>query len=193
MLMTFAFGAGVDRLLSRGYVNNTPQAKVDIVSLPPLERREELAATVTPVAPPPSATPLLIRDYDPIKFTPWALLYIMGTTPKEFADFDAIEMAFSEDADEDGYLAVSTRAPNGEYDSAPAIFALVTERQLFFVTSKTRKTEIEYRFDGRFLRTDFNAVEGKNIAVLRGTLIKMKNGRTLAEHRFDFRMEHLGC
>ena len=194
MLMTFAFGAGVGRLLSPVYEDKLPQAELDVV-LPPLKAPEqELVATVTAVAAAPTATPILIRDYDPKKFTPWGVLYIMGGKPKAFADFDAIEMEFSGPGeDEHGYLGVSTGTPESVYDSAQAIFALVTERRLFFVTSKTQKTGVEYRFDGQFLRADFDTVEGKNIPVLRGTLTKSKDGRKIAEHTFNFRMEHLGC
>jgi hypothetical protein len=194
MLMTFAFGAGVGRSLSPGYVDNIPQTELDVV-LPPLEEPgQESVVTVTPVAAAPSATPILIRDYDPEKFTPWGVLYIMGDKPKAFVDFDAIEMGISgPGTDEHAYLGVSTGTPGSEYDSAQAIFALVTERRLFFVTSKTHKTGIEYRFEGQFLRTDFDTVGGKNIPVLRGTLTKSKDGRTIAEHTFNFRLEHLGC
>lgn len=86
-----------------------------------------------------------------------------------------------------------TRTGEDQFDSAPARFGLVTERQLFFASDRLRETDFEYRFDGEFLRTDFDAVAGKNKAVLRGTLTKMKNGRTVAQHVFTFRMEYLGC
>ena len=117
----------------------------------------------------------------------------MGPKPKEFADIDTIEAMLSPEVEEyPGHISVSTL--NGdEYDSAAANFALVTEQRFFFATEKLDKGDFEYRFDGEFLRKDFDAVAGKNKAVLRGTLTKMKNGRAVAQHEFTFRMEYMGC
>ena len=79
------------------------------------------------------------------------------------------------------------------YDEAPATFAFVTERRVFFVTSPLATKHFEYRFDGEFVRKDFDNVAGTNKAVLRGTLTKTRNGRTVAQHEFTFRMEFEGC
>ena len=194
MLVTFAVGIGIHRLIAQRQVDKAPPPpKVEAVSLAPVELRRE---SVPPAPPEPAATPkpILVLDYDRKKFTPWAVFYIMGHKPREFADVDSLEVALSRDVDYDeGYIAVNTLGPDNAWDGASATFALVTEHRLFFVTSQLRDLEFEYRFDGKFLRTDFMRVDGKKIAVLRGTLTKTRNGRQIAEHTFDFRMEHLGC
>jgi len=117
----------------------------------------------------------------------------MGTKPKEFADFDSFEAMLNHGSEEyPGTISVYTRDGSESY-RAEATFALVTERRFFFATSKSEKGDFEYRFEGEFLRTDFDAVSGRNKAVLRGNLIRMKNGRTITQHEFTFRMEYIGC
>lgn len=188
MLVTFALGVAIDWPLrqpkSEPQINKVPLPKVEIISLPsPID-----PVTTTPVN---TQKPNLILDYDPEKFSPWAVFLTMGPIPKAFAEVDSIESGLV--GANCGYLHVNTLTKDGEYDVAEATFALVTERRLFFATSKTRNSGVEYRFDGEFLRTDFESVAGKKRAVLRGTLTKMKDGRTVAQHTFSFRMEHLGC
>ena len=175
--MTFGLGIGVHSLVSGA---NAPPPQIEASSLLSVQPQIELIRPVGPIAPVPTATPepLLILDYDPEKFTPWAVFYIMGRLPKEFADLDSLEVGLNRDVDDHpGYISVNTCDPSVNCNGALATFALVTEQRLFFATSQMRNSEFEYRFDGKFLRTDFNAVEGKNIAVLRGTLTKTKHGR----------------
>ena len=194
MLLTFALGFGIHSFIWQRQVD--PLAPVETISVDPLPFQVPLFAPAPPI-PTVSATtrdPILVLDYDEEKFTPWAVFYVMGRKPKEFADIDSIELGLSRDVDDQqGYLLLAARDTGGNYESAPGTFALVSEQRLFFATSQLPSTEFEYWFDGRFLRTDFNAVGGKHVAVLRGTLTKTKNGRKIAEHTFDFRMEHLGC
>ena len=73
------------------------------------------------------------------------------------------------------------------------MFALITNRRLVFATSKSSDTGIEYRFEGDFLRTDFEFVDGKKIAVLRGVLTRSKDGRALVERTVSLRFEYMGC
>ena len=193
MLVTFAFGIAVHGLFWQPRINFDPPPRAPAVSLAPVELRKEPVAPIPPV---PAATPepILVLDYDREKFSPWAVFYIMGSKPKAFADVDSLEVGLSPHVDDgEGYIQVNTFTPEGTWDRAWANFALVTERRLFFATSQVGYSEVEYRFDGKFLRADFHVVKGKKIAVLRGTLTKTKNGRKIAEHTFDFRMEHLGC
>ena len=193
MSVTFGLGIAVHSLISGG---NAPLPKIGANGLPPLQPQIELIRPVEPIAPVPTATPepVLILDFDFEKFSPWAVFYIMGRLPTEFADFNSLEVGWSRDVEGyPGYISVITCDPSDTRDGAFAKFALVTERRLFFATSRMRNSEVEYRFDGKFLRTDFDAVKGKNIAVLRGTLTKTKNGRRIAEQTFNFRMKHLGC
>lgn len=195
MLVTFALSIGIHRLISERQVHDFPPPKVEAVSLAPFETSRELVETVEPVPPVPDATPtpILVLDYDREKFSPWGYFFIMGRKPKEFADIDGLEVALHPGENSDGSISVHTCSSGVDRDWALANFALVTQQRLFFATSQMRNSEVEYRFDGKFIRTDFDAVVGKNIAVLRGTLTKTKNGRKIAEHTFSFRMEHLGC
>jgi len=197
MLLAFAFGFGVDRL-----VKYSPDNEVaPVQQLPPaaLNVNPVPATPVIPIAtiaPAPSATPnpTLILDYDREKIVRFGIFYINGRTPREFADFDSIELdLIGAEPPYDGYISVNTVSAPGRYDRAIAMFALVTERRLLFVTSRTRKSEVEYRFDGEFLTKDLRSMEGKNKAALRGTLTKMKNGRKIAERVVSFRVEHMGC
>lgn len=194
MLVTFALGLGIQSLVSWYQVEHP--APIEVLSVGPITTQAQLFAPVAPI-PLESATTqetILVLDYDQEKFTPWAVFRVMGNKPKEFADIDSIEFGLYRDVDnQQGYLSLNAHDTGGNYESAPGTFALVTEQRLFFATSQMPNTEFEYWFDGRFLRTDFEAVEGKGVAVLRGTLTKTKNGRKIAEHTFNFRMEHLGC
>ena len=60
-------------------------------------------------------------------------------------------------------------------------------------TTRIVHHRIEYRFEGEFLRTDFDAVTDKNTPVLRGVLTRSKDGRTLVEHIVRFRFVYMGC
>ena len=195
MLLTFALGVAVEWLILRRAVNKTePPCKVEVVSPEALVQRLASVTPVAQVAPVPDATPKphFILDYDPETFNPYGMYYILGPKPKEFANFDSFELVLIGGENDPGYISVFT---SGEYssDSAMAVFALATEQRLIFATSPTNNSGVEYRFEGEFLRTDFNSVAGKNKAVLRGTLTRSKDGRTLAESTVTFRMEHHGC
>ena len=185
MLVTFAFGVGLDRLLTEAHVEPLP-ALVP-VDVPRPEPQRELVAA-------PVATPKqIILDYDVEEFNPFGAYEIMGSKPKSFAKFQGIELGVSGNEEYPGYISVYNVESYNEYDGASATFALVTEERVLFVTGKTAMSDIEYRFEGKFLRRDFDSVAGENKPVLRGTLTKTRNGRKLAEHTFNFRMYHLGC
>lgn len=191
ILITFAIGIGADRLWWH-FLAAAPQPAVKIEPLaincgPPIR---DIMYVPGP-APPPK--PNLILDYDVEKFQLSAAFYPIGAKPQEFADFDSIGVMLG---GIDAYDATefSVYMKEGEkYDSANANFGLVTGRRLFFATDKLDEGDFEYRFDGEFLRMDFEAVAEKNKPVLRGTLTKMRNGRTVAQHEFTFRMEWMGC
>ena len=187
MLLTFALGIGVEWLILRRAVNNTPLCKVEAASPAPLVQP---VIAATPVAPLPVATPTphFIVDYDPEMFNAYGMYFIMGPKPKEFANFENFEAFFGDDA----YINVITSHEDNNTDITSAVFALATERRLFFVTEPNH-SGVEYRFDGEFLRTDFMSVAGKNKAVLRGVLTRSKNGRKLVERTVSFRMEYSGC
>ncbi|HEX7330500.1 MAG TPA: hypothetical protein VF290_03320 [Pyrinomonadaceae bacterium] len=201
MLLTFALGVTVTWLiLWREVEEPDPPCKVELVSPEALVNRIESIASITPITPvatvpAPAATPKphFILDYDPEMFNPYGMYYIMGPKPKEFASFDSFEVVLIGLADDPGYISVFTNSEKYNSDSTSAVFAFVTERRLAFATAPTVNSKVEYRFEGEFLRTDFDAVAGRNKAVLRGTLTRSKNGRKLVESTVTFRMEHHGC
>ena len=196
ILITFAFGVGADRLW--WHFLTAPPSPVRVepaaadVAVP---QREVVYVTAPAPQPPPPAPPKpqLILDYDSHKLSMWAIFYIMGPKSKDFADIDSIEAELTPES-EDYPGGISVYAHNGEDDdNARAIFGLVTEQRMFFATEKRDKSDFTYVFDGKFVRTDFDVVAGKNKAVLRGTLTKLKNGRTIAQQEFTFRMDYMGC
>lgn len=198
MLLTFALGVAFNWFILRGEVNDTPPpCKVEVVSPEAVIQRIESMASMAPVAtvPAPAATPKphFILDYDPEMFNPYGMYYIMGPKPEEFEGFDSFEVVLVGLENDPGYISVFTNSDKYNSDSTSAVFAFVTERRLVFATAPTVNSKVEYRFEGEFLRTDFDAVEGQNKAVLRGTLTRSKNGRKLAESTVTFRMEHHGC
>jgi hypothetical protein len=200
MLLTFAFGVVADWLILRRAADNRPPTpKVEAVNPAPLESAIASVAPVTPAAivtSLPSATPkpYFIIDYDPETFYPYGMYYLMGSKPKEFESFDGFEMeepGYSDDAP--GYITVYKLYPDGSSGGPTSVFVLVTNRRLIFATSKSSNTGIEYRFEGEFLRTDFDNVTGKDIAVLRGVLTRSKDGHTLVERKVSFSFVYRGC
>ena len=190
--ITFAIGVGADRLWWHFFTAPPQPVKLEPVAFEVDIPQREVVPYVPP-APPPAPKPNLILDYDSVSLSVYGAFYPMGPKPKAFADFDSLEVMLSPELVEyPGTISVFTIEGGSSYQ-ADATFGLVTERRLFFATSKSQKGDFEYRFDGEFLRTDFDAVAGKNKAVLRGTLTRMMNGRTITQHEFTFRMEYRGC
>ena len=191
MLITFAFGVSIDRTL---WWDQAPELSVSSIPV-------EAPKLPTPVAVPTATVitiekvkPTLIVDYDPEQFWVWGVFEVMGPTPKEFGDIDSIEIALNGHRPrEPGYISLLVKTDPHEYEVVSASFALVTKRRLFFATEKMEGSDFEYRFEGEFLRTDFDVVAGKKIAVLRGVLTKSKDGRTITAGTLTFRMENLGC
>lgn len=194
MLLTFSLGFGIHSFISHYQVQHP--APVETIRVDTFPFQVPLVAPAPPIPAVSADTqqPILILDYDPEEFTPWAVFRVMGNKPKEFADIDSIELGLYRDLEKQGgYMSLVTCDTGANCDSAGGTFALVSKQRLFLATGQMANTEFEYWFDGRFLRTDFEAIEGKGVAVLRGTLTKTKDGRKVAEHTFNFRMEHLGC
>jgi hypothetical protein len=195
ILITFATGVGVDRL-GWYFLAAPPATQVEPVvdlSFPAREVSFSQTAALPPPLPVPLAPePNLVLDFDPEKFSVWAVFYIMGPKSKHFAEINSLEVMLDPEVKESSAISVNTLDDN-QYDNAQANFGLVTERRLFFTTDKLSDGDFAYRFDGEFLRTDFDVIAGKKKAVLRGTLTKMKNGRTIAHEEFTFRMEYMGC
>lgn len=188
-ILTFAVGVGFDRVVS---LDRQPQ----IQNLEPITPKivELQTESVVPAAAVPTPTPNLIFDYDPEKFSPDGIYYIMGRKPVAFADFEMFELGLAANLDGriSGYVEILVNSNDNSYFQS-ALFALVTERRVVFVTPPLSEDGFEYRFDGEFLRRNLASVAGQNKAVLRGTLTKTKQGRKIAERKVSFRVEHHGC
>lgn len=182
MLFTFGLGLGVEWLFPQRRINNQhPEVVVPA------------AVEAQPAAPVSLAAPAqhLIFDYDHTRFTPDGVYLVNGSTPLEFSEFNGFDLSWSEFENRaSGYVGLRTYSDN-IYGNQTAIFALVTERRLFFATSRDANG-IEYRFDGEFVEDPKSHVD-TNVTVLRGQLTKSKNGRKVAERVFNFRLEWIGC
>ena len=197
MFFTFAFGFGVDRLshYRRGHevarVAQVPPAEQNVIPVPITSAMPDAPTRAESGA---SLNPTLILDYDRKQIVRYGMFFIYGRKPREFADFDAIELDLAgAEWPYGGYISINTFSAPYSYDSAMATFAFVTERRLFFVTTPTHELGVEYWFDGEFLTRDLYSMYGKHKAALRGTLTKTKNGRKIAERVISFRVEHFGC
>lgn len=196
MLLTFASGFGLERLVQNlatevAPVAPLPGAEQNVIPVP-----EESVLPIATIAAEPGANPkaTLIRNYDRKKIIRYGIFYFYGGTPNEFADVDSIELdLIGAEPPYDGYISINTVSASDRSEVAMATFAFATERRLFFVTSATRESEVEYWFDGEFLTKDLYFMEGKNKPALRGTLTKTKNGRKIAERVVSFRVDHMGC
>ena len=195
MLLTFVLGVISYHLIIESVANKPPViSKYETVS--PVASALPVAPVIPVVTPLPASTPKphFILDYDPEMFNPYGMYYLMDPKPKEFAKVEGISLGvFGSGENDEVYIAVITRNEYENYFDSPAVFALVTGRRVILATSDTPGSGVEYRFEGEFLRTDFNAVAGTDKPVLRGVLTRTQNGKTLAERTVSFRFEHIGC
>jgi len=185
-LLTFSTGVGLDRLLS--------SKPTRVEKAPPTVSNQPISfVAAEPVLPAPLSTPkaLLIFDYDTEKFWPEGSYEIAGKRPKGFAKSDNLYIQIWKEDASHVHLLFSIFDDRDNND-LPASFALVTERRLFFVTQPSSDGFV-YRFDGEFLRRGSfsDAPEGK--AVLKGTLTKSRDNRTVAEWPMKFAVAHDGC
>jgi hypothetical protein len=188
-ILAFGFGLAIDRVLV------SPVQKPRTVW-----KLEPVVSTPVPACPASTSTPLTTRalgprmifHYNPTKFDPKGTYYPLSPLPKDFAEFDIIELAVDESASEVlGSAIVQTRT-NDMYDAQTVTFLVITERRLFLVASSVSETQFEYRFDGEFLGNPGRLVDTGKPA-LRGTLTKMRDGRKVAERVISFDVRYLGC
>jgi len=185
-MLTFSSGIAIQRILFKQKPTETT---------PQVERVETVKYIEVPVpASIPSPTPNLILDYHRAKFDPYGYYTIIGKKPKGFHDFDSLslEVYVDDEGVGSGGIYVTTAVEHENYDGRTAVFGLVTQQRLFFVTAPF-ESGFEYRFDGQFLRGSVVVDAGPRKAVLRGTLTKTKKGKKIAECVVEFRVEHLGC
>jgi hypothetical protein len=162
----------------------SPVPQSEWVSVTPQDRNE------VPVRP-QLAEPDVVFDYDPTEFNPRGDYFILGRKPKEFREFDALEIAVYDDKI-DGRIMISTYA-NDEYGGIYGITGVVTKQRISLVAKPTTEDAFGYRFEGEFLRQGDLWRAGKSQAVLKGRLTKTKGGEPIAEAEFKFRIEYLGC
>jgi hypothetical protein len=190
MVLTFIFGIGIDRTMSR---QNAPQHPEPHPVAPVVtETPAPAVATTEPMTEGiPTSTPAVIFDY-PAKFAPDGEYFIMGEAPLELREFQWMLLQVSEvnNGRMWGYISLQTKVGD-TYGYHEAAFGLVTSRRVFFVTSN--KSRVGYRFDGEFLFRDLQSAMDKDKAVLRGTLTKTFDGRKVAEYVVSFRLEFHGC
>jgi hypothetical protein len=188
ILITFAIGTGFDSL--RRYLFTEKSPAVAKLEAAPLEIDVPEVEKAPPLPEPAAPAPNLIFDYNREKVNHYGALYIMGPAPEGFKDFSYIEFAAPGVHESSGYITVYTENFS---QWAPADFALVTERYLYFTTEPGKEKGFQYRFEGEFLIKNFDSVEGKNKGAVRGKLTKSLNGKTLAEQTVTFRVEYMGC
>ena len=190
MLMTFGLGVGMYRLIWVRSEVSTPT--VETVPAAIVEPVAELAPVVTPVPARPESR--IILDYDDETFYPNGGYSFLGATPKEFVEVDSFVLEYSEFVDDQLVPAITVITKHGDdYESNVATFGRVNERGVIFFTSPNGLTGFEYFFEGEFIRTDFDKVNGREKAVLRGTFIKLQRGKKVAERIVNFRIERHDC
>lgn len=140
---------------------------------------------------PQFAEPDVVFDYDPTEFNPRGDYFILGPKPKEFSEFDCLEIAVDEDKIS-GQVSISTKVES-EYDVNYEITGLVTRQRIYIVAKPWSEENVGYHFEGEFLRQGEVWRAGKSEAVLKGRLSKTKDGQTIAEAEVEFRIEYLGC
>ena len=195
MLLTFVFGVGIDRLLWK--VFESKASVEDVVNPVPLPIVETIAlrAPVDPYLTAAPPRPPTIFNYGSMKYDGDGAYFWLGSKPKNFAEVNMFELLSTGNLEDQqaGYMAWISTNDNDDYDNHPASFGVITDKRLFITFSQTPKSDFEYRFEGEFVRKDFEAVDGQNKAVIRGTLTKYKGGKKVAESAVSFRFEYLGC
>ena len=183
-ILTFGFGLVIDRvLISRNYEAPVQQS-VEVDPITP-SMVQTIPVATTPSPPQATPTPNQIFDFNPTKFNPSGVYSILGSKPKEFQDFEYVEIWVEEiEGNLSGGVYVQNHVSD-TYDSQIAAFSVVTNRRLVFVTSP-REDGLAYRFDGEFLHRNPSSVTNNKKAVLRGTLTKSINGRKVAERVVSF-------
>ena len=195
MLLTFAFGVGIDRLLwsffgSKASVEN-------VVNPVPLPIVETIArqAPVDPKLTAAPARPPIIFNYSSMTYHADGAYFWLGPKPKDVAEVNMFELLSTGDTEDRqaGYMAWIATNKNDDFNNHSASFGLVTDKRLFITFSQTPESDFEYRLEGEFVRKDFEAVDRQNKAVIRGTLTKYKSGKKVAECDVSFRFEYMGC
>jgi hypothetical protein len=191
LLLTFPGGVAVSQMLTRNRTVSQP-----IVPQPSPVILPVFEAALPPIPPirESTRTKMVILDFDPTKFLPDGSYLLLGKKPKEFADFQVlyIETYEAKGGHRTGDVFIGSRDSDRDYGQQSAVFVLIRDKQLLLVT-EPNKAGIEYRFEGKFLRSNVVADTGEGKAVISGRLTKTKNGRRIAERVVKFQVEEHGC
>lgn len=197
-VVAFGFGVAVDRVAISRLPTAAETTSVEPTTATTIRTNEadadEASCYTETVARPASdaQTPLTLFDYNPARFDPRGTYFALTPRPNEFAEVDLLEIGVDESEPHvSGAAFIQTRI-DGIYDSQRADFLLITERRLFLVTAPRVDTDVAYRFDGEFL-TNPAATLDSGKAVLKGTLTKTRNGRTIGVWKVSFDVKYLGC
>jgi len=189
--VTFAFGVAIDRGV------NFRQPVAPLTSRQPTapQAHNDEAAGDIPVRflyPLEARQPTGLLDYNLAKFEPTGSYFPLTTLPKEFAEVGFFDITVSHvDGESWGTAYVETERGKA-HDFRSAEFLLITERRVFFVTAAHEDNGFAYRFEGNFLANPASEMDSGR-AVVKGTLSKTKNGRTVAECKVSFEVKYLGC
>lgn len=134
-----------------------------------------------------------VLDYDPKEFHPRGDYFILGKKPKDFREFKTFELAVDQMSGSATGSAILETYSDGMHNSDYTVAGSLTKKQLNFIATPGFEEDFEYRFNGYFLKGGRVSDAGKNQAVVRGKLIKLKNGVKIAECKIRFRVEYLGC
>jgi hypothetical protein len=188
-MLTFFIGVAADRLVSTGQgLDHVPAVKEPgpALSMPLCAPEFRLPVSVA------SPTPIVILDYEPEKFAPTAgySYSSIGATPAKFREIYSVSFVVDRPVGEKPSVELFIYTESG--GPQPAVFALITEKRLFFVTAPS-SAGIEYRFDGQYLRPDLGSESAEGKVVLKGILTKSQNGQKLAEGVVKFQVIYDHC
>jgi hypothetical protein len=136
--------------------------------------------------------PEFTLDYDPKEFNPRGSYFVLGRKPKGFREFDSFQLSVDAEGKTPGYASFQTYSDetyNGQY----TVTGLATKKRLTFTAVPNSEEDFEYRFEGNFLKGGIMSKARRKQAVLKGKLVKQKNGIKIAEGEVKFRVEYLGC
>ena len=196
-ILTFSFGVTVGNV----FVSKPGQVQPVKVVAPAPIGFIAVEPALPPIPAPPTPTAVasprenIVLDFDSKRIDPYGAYVLVGSKPKGLREFEAfsIELWWEERTDTaiTGDLNFVT-STNDDYQIHEPVFMLVTEKRLFFMTRPTAEG-VAYRFDGEFLRRGVIAQAPEGKAVLKGTLFKSKNGRTIVERMVSLKMEIDHC
>ncbi len=194
-LATFFIGVTVTLVLTESRLSALHTSPQEVKPL--TQKVPEEAAVINSASP----VPEFILDYDPEEFNPRGTYFILGRKHKDLREFDCFELVVEgRDGIASGDATVYTKyfgknkdyhitTGNGDY----ALSGSLTKRRLAFVATPKSAEDFEFRFSGHFMRGGRVSEAGRNEAVVKGSLTKLKDGVKVAEREIKFRVEYLGC